>query len=121
MKKLALGIGILFLIALAIPALAVRDGAEVVKDQRCRIIPQDYGDEFIFTWDTQYVINNNNWKMTCRGQLAEGVLTPLRAVIYNEATTPELDCHLRDYITQDWQKVITPSGKITLTCHGKIV
>ena len=121
MKKLALGIGILLLIVLVVPASAVNDGAEVIKDTLCHIIPQDYGDELILTSDTQKVINDNTWKITCRGQLDEGVLPPLEAVIYNEATNPEFQCSFQGHITQVWQKVITPTGQITLTCHGKIV
>jgi len=119
MRKLAIGIGILFLIALAMPALANGNGAVVEKDIGCGIDTGDFGGGFITASDSQSVINGNNWKLTCRGQLTDNV--PLKAVKYNEDTTPAQSCRLSGEITDDWTVVITPSGQVTLTCHGTFV
>jgi hypothetical protein len=119
MRKLAIGIGILFLIALAMPALADGNGAVVGKDTPCGIYVGDYGGGIVAS-DSQYVINGNNWKLTCHGQIAAPF--PVKAVKYNEDTTPAQACNLHNAgQTQVWETVITPSGQVTLTCHGKIV
>jgi hypothetical protein len=119
MRKLAIGIGILFLIALAMPALANGNGAVVGKDIACGIYTGDYGTGFIAASDSQSVINGNNWKLTCHGQIADTF--PIKAVKYNEDTTPAQSCLLSGQITDDWNVVITPSGQVTLTCHGTFV
>ena len=117
MKKLALGIGILFLIAFVIPVAANGNGAVVEKDSLCGIYVGDYGSGAVFTEDSQFVANENTWKLTCHGQITDNF--PLNAVIYNEDTTPSINCGWGIYFTEDgWKTVITPSGEVTLTCHG---
>ena len=126
MKKLAIGIGILFLIALVMPTLAVGNGAEVGKDFVCGIYTGDYGTVipevspdfgFLFTEDSQYVINDNIWKLTCRSQITENF--PAKAVNYR-STVGCMPLGESGPNSDVWNVVITPSGQVTLTCHGTI-
>jgi hypothetical protein len=119
MKKLVIGLGILLVIALAMPVFADGNGAVVGKNSRCGIYVGDYGTGRAWTEDSQFVINENNWKLTCHGQITDNF--PLKTVIYDEDTAPGGICGWGSYFTEDgWKIVITPSGQVTLSCHGTL-
>lgn len=121
MRKLAIGIGILFLIALAMPALAANGNAAVVeKDTGCGIYVGPYGGAILAS-DSQGVINGNNWKFTCFGQLADGVTPPEKAFKINEVTDPDVICIYNGMVADSFNTVITPSGQVILSCQGTVV
>jgi hypothetical protein len=127
MKKLAIGIGILFLIALAVPAFAVGNGAVVGRDYVCGIYTGEYGTPipwvspdfgFLFTENAQYVINDNVWKLTCHGQITENLPTGLVKYESTSGCQPFGPGSIDSDVTT---VVITPSGQVILTCMGTFV
>ena len=120
MKKLAFVIGLLFLIALAVPAMAGGNGALVYKDVWCPIYTGEYGTMYptgfgiLYTEDSWYIGNGNNLKRICHGHLTENF--PSEAVLYR-GTLGSFP-----YFEADaWQVVITPSGEVTLTARISVV
>ncbi len=119
MKKLALVIGLIFLLALAIPAMAGGNGAVIANDNFCPIYTGEYGTilpvgyGIIFTYNSTYVTTGNVLKIICHGQLAENF--PAKAVVLKgtSGTFP--------YVGADaWQVVITPGGEATLTARMSV-
>ena len=120
MKKLAFVIGLMFLIALAVPAMAGGNGAVVHKNGFCPIYTGDYGTivpagyGILFTEDSRFITNGNVMKVICHGHLSENF--PPEAVRYGGSTGDF------PYVEADaWQVVITPSGEVTLTAHMSVV
>jgi hypothetical protein len=120
MKKLALVIGLIFLIALAVPATAGENGALVIRNGFCLMYTGDYGTIYpagfgmLLTEDSRYIENNNNIKVICHGHLTENF--PSEAVLYKGTlgTFPY-------YEADAWQVVITPGGEVTLTARLSVV
>ncbi len=120
MKKLAFVIGLIFLSALAVPAMAGGNGAVVTKDGFCPIYTGEYGTVYpgpgfglLFTYDSRYITNGDNLKLICHGHLTENF--PTEAVRYGgkDGGFP--------YVGADsWQVVITPSGEATLTARMSV-
>jgi hypothetical protein len=120
MKKLAFVIGLIFLIALAVPATAGGNGALVYKDVWCPIYTGEYGTMYpagfgiLFTEDSMSIENGNNMKRICHGHLTENF--PSEAVLYR-GTLGSFP-----YFEADaWQVVITPGGEVTLTARLSVV
>ena len=120
MKKLAFVIGLLFLIALAVPATAGGNGAQVYKDIFCPIYTGEYGTfnpsagfGILITYDSRYIMKGNVLKLICHGHLTENF--PSEAVVYGGpgGGFPYSDA-------DSWQVVITPSGEATLTARMPI-
>jgi hypothetical protein len=120
MKILSFVIGLIFLSALAIPAMAGGNGAVVLKDGFCPIYTGEYGTVLpvgyglLFTEDSRLIMNGNVMKLICHGHLSENF--PSEAVRYGGPTGGF------PYVGADaWQVVITPSGEVTLTAYMWVV
>jgi len=122
MKKLAFVIGLVFLVALAVPAMAGGNGALVHKNGFCPIYTGEYGTivpgdppfGLLFTEDSRFISNGNVMKVICHGHLTENF--PSKAVRYGDSTGDF------PYVGADgWQVVITPSGEVTLTAYMRVV
>jgi hypothetical protein len=122
MKKLAFVIGLIFLLALAVPAMAGGNGALVHKNGFCPIYTGEYGTIFpgdppfglLFTEDSRFIMNDNVIKLICHGQITENF--PPEAVRYGSSMGDFA------YVGVDgWQVVITPRGEATLTAWKRIV
>jgi hypothetical protein len=120
MNKLAIGIGILFLIALAVPVLAA-EGAIVYKDDLCQFWTPGYPDfKLIDGIREKSVQTPSGFSLfTCKGQLKEGVTPPKKAVkIYGIGGN--VWCMYGLGATLDWSMVITPSGQARHNCYFRI-
>lgn len=122
MKKLAF-IGLIFLFALAIPAMAGGNGALVYKNGVCVIYTGDYGAAIpgsdppfglLFTEDSRVILIGNIMKVICHGQLTENF--PSEAVRYGSS----IGDFPYGYGFDAWQVVITPSGEVSLTAHRSV-
>jgi hypothetical protein len=116
MKKMAIGIGIILLIALAMPAFAISDNAAlVIKDTDCGVI--DAGGNIISTDGSIFVsTSSGNALVVCKAQLPDPATFPDKAIKW----TPDnfnIPCGTSLGTTNDFQEVITPSGQIMLVCH----
>lgn len=120
MKKLAFVIGLIFMIAFAIPATAGGNGAEVIKNGFCPIYTGEYGTVYpgpgyglLFTYDSRIITNDDVMKLICHGHLTENF--PSEAVRYGSSMGDVV------YVGADsWQVVITPSGEATLTARMSV-
>ena len=114
MKKLAIGLGILFLLALAMPVLAA--GAVVTKGDACSFwVPeQPY---IVIGVGKSVVTPSGNELFTCKGQLDPTLYTfPKKALTISREDFPGISC----YNPEDtWSMVITPSGQASLVCQIK--
>ena len=111
MKKLAFGIGVLLLLAIVLPTMAAP--AELEKDTPCNLLDALGG---ISVEGTGNVVSTSsgNWILVCKAQLTGNF--PVKAVKWNNANTGR-SCVTKYGITENWQEVITPSGRISMTCH----
>ena len=122
MKKLAFVIGLILLIALAIPVMAGGNGAVIYKNTLCQIYTGDYGTVtpgypgfgVLFAEDSRFIMNGNIQKLICHGHLTENF--PSKAVMYGN-TTGDFPYGGADA----WQVIITPGGEVTLTAHRSFV
>jgi hypothetical protein len=117
MKKLAFVIGLIVLIALAVPATAGGNGALVYKDVFCPIYTGEYGTiipeagfGILFTEDSHYIIKGDVLKLICHGHLTENF--PSEAVVYGGP-----DGGFPYEQADAWQVAITPAGEVTLTAR----
>ncbi len=122
MKKIALGIGVILLLTLIMPAFG--SGTEVGTFE-CGIGVDGYGTAehqySVSAYYTQYIINGNRWKLTCLGHLDPGVIPPEKSVKLNNEKMGYF-CGFGDIYpiyTTDWQTVINPNGEVSLICHGR--
>lgn len=120
MKKIAILLTFLVvLMAGALSANADSDNSAVVMNDAfsCGVLVNDGG--YIVTPDTHLVdtnSKNDNIKLTCMGQLeTQG---PESALVLNYEKTGAI-CFYGMHVTTDWKSVVTPSGKVMLTCHFK--
>lgn len=118
MKRIALP-GLVFVLTLAAflvsgQETAKADAAVVVKDIGCGLLDGD--GNFVFTSESHAVsTDSGNSKITCKADVAPST-TAQGAVKWNFANTGLL-CSTSFGSTQDWQEVVTPSGKASLVCH----
>jgi hypothetical protein len=107
MKKIALGLGVLLLLAIVLPAMAAP--AEVVKDVSCNLLNVEKN---IIPGTCRIVfLPNGDVNLVGKGQLNPLTdLFPAKAVKWNFANTGW------EWCGNDWQEVITPSGQVSLTC-----
>jgi hypothetical protein len=110
MKKLAIGIGMLLLLAIVMPAVAAP--AVVNKNVDCNLIDAE-GHIFTVADSGREVgtsSNNANSMIVCKAQLDPLTqLFPDKAVKWDFASTG-IYCSTGFGITEDYQAVITPSG-----------
>ena len=105
MKKFIMGIGILFLIVLAIPALAA-NGAVVITDPGCSWMQN------VFPKSQAVLTPGGEWKFTGIGTIPEGMNLPKKAENYS------LPCDSRWGIGEA-KITMTPSGLVLISCHGE--
>ncbi|MCK5235088.1 MAG: hypothetical protein KAJ88_04545 [Candidatus Aenigmarchaeota archaeon] len=129
MKKTTVLVSLLVLLAFSGISAYAADTAPalVIKDNGCNV-PDANGNLF-FTPDSHIVISNDkngNSKITCHSQLTDPETYPKKAVhwdyeSYLEAhpNIPNIlgECGTGAGLTKDWKAVVTPSGKVMLTCH----
>jgi photosystem II stability/assembly factor-like uncharacterized protein len=103
------------IVVLSFPGLtgAAGGGANVVRGDECTISLVEVGGGDVTTTDTRSVeTSSGNLIVKCRADLPDDVDPPARAV----RTNGEL-CTTHLGPTMDTQKVVTPAGKVRLTCR----
>jgi hypothetical protein len=116
MKKLVFGIGMLLLLAMVMPAVAVP--AVVQKDIPCGLWDTDAN----YIAGTGHIVmtSSGNANLVCTAQLDPLVNTfPEKAVKWDFESTGGGLCGCGLGLTEDWQGVVTPSGQVSLSCHYK--
>ena len=105
------GIGVTCLVLLANPP---QSGADVFE-----IMPPAMGGDAV---TNAVVTPNGNVKLTCNGTLSTDALAlvaPTRAVLFSSDDPDAGDCMSPGFGSmEEWYQVITPSGKVSLTCHS---
>lgn len=118
MKKIVLT-GLIFALTIVVLGVssqetAKADAAVVVKDIGCGLLDGD--GNFAFTSESHAVsTNSGNSKITCKADVAPST-TQKSAVKWNFANTGLL-CSTAFGVTEDWEEVVTPSGKASIVCH----
>jgi len=113
--KYPLFLGILLLIAIALPVFAHND--KVTNTWLCSVLDSDKNS--VGTNENQMVVSdtgNSNQKLSCQGQLPEATVHPSEAVTWDHENTGFL-CRVQSVSTDRWDEIITPDGKVTLSCH----
>lgn len=106
-------IGLMLLLSL--PALTGADGggANVIREGECTINLVDFGGDVVVTTDTISVETpNGNLMLRCSADLPDDLDPPARAV-----RTKGEWCMTYLGSTTKTERVITPAGKVRLTCH----
>jgi len=102
--------------ALASPAFA-HNGTVVVKGAGGALVAAD-GSIFITHTGCMYLSNPSGATLdNCHAQQPRSVPNPTSTVIFNFADTG-FQCNANGVITNKWREVVTPSGRVNLTCHG---
>ena len=120
MKKIAIGLGVLLLLAIVLPTMAAP--AVIKKDIFC-VIPAPEGPVVETTGIAVAASDNSgNSMIVCKAQL-DPIINPwpLKAVKLDFESLGGVLCYTGFDSTENWQAVITPSGQATLTCHFKAV
>ncbi len=113
MKKLAIGLSVLLLLAIVIPVMA--EPATVENDKEDCYIWTPFG--FVDgTYQAVYTNNANEiGKATCSGVLPDPSLAPKST--YKDF---EITCSFGGFWTDEANLVVTPSGNVKATCHFRI-
>lgn len=126
MKKTTVLVSLLILLAFSGISAYAADTAPaiVIKDRFCAIYVPDTVYPNILTSDRHIVASNDkndNIKLTCHTSLPDGATPPAKTIHMNHETHPEIICF--SFIdgmyrgTTNWKTMITPSGKVMMTCH----
>jgi hypothetical protein len=124
MKKATL-VSLLALMALATGVARAYAQAVRINVDSCSVLAPDCS-TFVTVPDMVMLQANNpdgTWTVRCTSNLPEGTTPPRRAVRCNNANTQDtvsggILCGGLFGSTDDWQEVITPSGRVILVCHG---
>ncbi|MCK4807994.1 MAG: hypothetical protein KAS90_00065 [Candidatus Aenigmarchaeota archaeon] len=122
MKKTTVLVSLLAVLVLGISMTFANGPAIVKKDINCVLMDANQN-PFLALASGQNVFTdskNNNSKITCHGTLPTGVSPPTKAVVMTNKDHPNIMCWTGyGPFTSDWKAVITPSGKVMLSCHYK--
>ena len=120
MKKMTVLLSLLAVLVLGLSMTFANGPAVVIKDGGCNLF-NTTGQLFFAPSSAHQVYSNDtngNSKITCHATLPEGQAAPKKAVHWNSGNN-NIKCSTGWGITDDWKAVITPSGKVMLTCHYK--
>ncbi len=116
-EKTAVLLSVLTVLILGMSVVLANSPAVVIKDGLCGVIGPN--GEFFTTQDSHIVISNDkngNRKITCHGTLPGYINPPTKAVHWDYESLGKL-CNIGSGSTENWKAVITPSGKVMLSCH----
>jgi hypothetical protein len=120
MKKAAL-ILMLGTFAMSAGIAKARAGTVHISMDVCYVLAGDCS-SFAMISDGMVVAASNsgaNWSVRCHGRLAAGTPLPTgqaaRCTAGNTGGTP---CETVFGDTTDWQEIVSPSGRVSLICHG---
>ena len=96
--------------------------AEIITDEPCWVLDTTgkiwNGFDVYYSHSVGTNSMNGNAVRICHGWLPDGAEKPKKAIMFNNENTG-YRCDTLFGITYDWQLIITPSGRVTLTCHYK--
>ncbi|MCK4927410.1 MAG: hypothetical protein KAS11_03015 [Candidatus Aenigmarchaeota archaeon] len=121
MKKTTVLVSLLAVLVLGISMTFANGPAIVQKDIDCGLVDAN-GNIFFATASGQNVFTdskNGNSKITCHATIPDGQVPPNKTLHWDSSNTNFIGCSTGYGITQDWKAVVTPSGKMMLTCHYK--
>jgi len=117
---------VLFVIAtLAVGMIPGIVGAQAVVIKDTSIVILDTAYDYYEVFNTVKVMTpsqNGNFNVSSHGIL-EGVPLPTRAVVLDYDVIPvpcKVDFNGVTVQTDDWHEVITPSGRVNISCHFNI-
>ncbi len=119
MKKIAILLTLLTVLALGALSASAQGPAVVIKDGLC-LVPDENGNPTVFTTESHAVYSNDknkNSKITCHAKLPAGATPPKKTLHWDSSNTNIIGCSTGFGFTQDWKAVVTPSGNVKLTCH----
>ncbi len=121
-EKTAVLLSVLTVLILGMSVVLANGPAIVLKDISCGVLIDTEGNS-IYTTDTHAVYANNkdengNSKLTCLGEVPAGYTPPVKTTHLNHENTGA-SCYTAFGSTTNWKAVITPSGKVMLSCHYK--
>ena len=97
-----------------------QEAAVVITNTSC-VLPNAEGGLFFSDDVRQFTVITQSGEINhyCHGQLPDGSQAPATAVILGSEDLGGVTCVTPGGgSTQDWQAVITPSGKVTINCNG---
>ncbi len=117
MKKSAIVIGMILLLAAVVPAMAAP--AVVIRGDQCDILDADQV-PYITTGSVKVQTYGNFEVIMCTGKLPSTAALPPRAIMWNHITTGGGMCGTNAGITERWWQILTPSGEATVICQHQI-
>jgi hypothetical protein len=108
-------IAVLVFFSGALYKVSAGNGATVIKDFGCQIIPPDWGGPMTLFTNDHHIVGtpSGNVKLTCKFDIPEGYEPPT-AERYRGFL-----CSTRFGLTTNSQSIVSPSGNISLQCMIK--